>query len=102
MRTAIAIACAILPLGCRQLLSSDTYHFDGVETPDSGYDAGMADRSSGGAEASDGDANACKLSAPPERNTTRDLGGTVELVYVMNNIDLGDVPGKDGVPGYRR
>jgi hypothetical protein len=101
MRTAIAIASAILPLGCRQLLSSDSYHFDGIEGPDSGVDATVDDHANG-PEASDGDANACKLSVPPERHLFTEAPGAVELVFVMRTIDLGDVPGMDGVPGFRK
>jgi hypothetical protein len=100
MRKALAIACAILPLGCRQLLSSDSYHFDATETPDAGLDA-AADRSTSG-DATDADANACKLLVPPGPSMTDEAFGTVELVFAMRTIDLGDVPGQDGVPGFQR
>jgi hypothetical protein len=100
MQKALAIACAILPLGCRQLLSSDSYHFDETEPADAGLDAPVADRSTADAP-HDADANACNLLVPPARNMTSEAGGAVELTYVMRTVDLGDVPGTDGEPGYR-
>jgi hypothetical protein len=100
MQKALAIACAILPLGCRQLLSSDSYRFDGTEISDAGLDTTTSDQSS--ADAPDGDANGCKPLVPPARSMTRDAGGAVDLTFVMRSVDLGDVPGADGTPGFRR
>jgi hypothetical protein len=95
MRRALAIACAVFPLSCRQLLSSDSYHFG----PEPGADA-SEDQMSGGDAPSD--APGCTLSVPPASTAMGETGGTLELVFVMRTIDLGDVPGADGVPGYQK
>jgi hypothetical protein len=103
MRKALAIACAILPLGCRQLLSSDSYRFDGTETTGTGGSTGV-DASADGAshDASGSDATACRPLVPPASNLMTEVGGTVDLTFAMRTVDLGDVPGTDGVPGFRR
>jgi hypothetical protein len=95
MRRALAIACAVLPLGCRQLLSSDSYHFEST-SPEPSADA--SDERASGTDASD--ATTCKLAVPPEKTLMTETGGAVDLVFVMRKIDLGDVRGTDGVPGY--
>jgi hypothetical protein len=99
---ALVIACAILPLGCRQLLSSDSYQF--TEGNDSGSeDAGATEDSGnqGGAVEAGGDGGpGCKLAGPLERKITMEVGGTTELVFVTRNMDVGETTGDDGIPRY--
>src|SRR5882672_2180422 len=97
MRRALVIACAILPLGCRQLLSSDSYQF--IESVDaSSGDTGTGVQEAGAEEA--GDDGGCKLARPLEHKFVSDLGGTNALVFVTHNIDIGETTGNDGTPGY--
>jgi hypothetical protein len=99
MRRALAIACAIFPLGCRQLLSSDSYQFnagDGSSSPDT--DTGVQEGGSG--ETGDDGAPGCKLARPLERKFANEVGGTNELVFVTRNMDVGETTGNDGIPRY--
>ncbi len=90
MRRTIAIACAILLLGCSQLLSSDSYRF--VEsTSDSGADSSL-----------DGGGAACQLARPPAPVVTQETGGNVELIFAIRTINIGETTGIDGVPEYRK
>jgi hypothetical protein len=100
MWRALAIACAMLPLGCRQLLSSDSYQF--VATgEDSGAGGGAAQTAEGGtnSDASE-DGSVCKLARPLERTLTAEVGGTTELVFVTRVMDVGETTGDDGVPRF--
>src|SRR5438552_18633538 len=99
MWRALATLSVVLTAGCRQLLSSDSYRF-GSDMPGPEVDASVDDQSS--PDDSDGDTRGCKLAVPPGRNITGEVGGNVEIVFAMRTIDLGDVTGADGVPGYRK
>src|SRR6266542_448626 len=92
MRRAIAIASAISLLGCRQLLSSDSYHFVEVRA-DSGADSSV-DASEGGA--------ACQLAGPLPPVATQETGGNIELLFAVRTVDIGEMTGSDGVPEYRK
>ncbi len=96
MWRALAIACAILPFGCRQLLSSDSYQFTGGEDA-SGTDTGASEQEAG---TGDDGAPGCKLARPPERKFVTELGGTTDLVYVTRNMEIGETTGDDNVPRF--
>jgi len=105
MWRALAIACAILPLGCRQLLSSDSYQFPIGEGSDGaggggGGGGGAVVEEAGVIDAGDDGAPGCKLARPLDRKITTEVGGTSELVFVTHNMDVGEATDTDGIPRY--
>src|SRR3954454_22413499 len=102
MRLALAIACAIFPLGCRQLLSSDSYQFatggDSDGAGGSGGDSVVEDARA--TEAGDDGAPGCKLARPLDRTITAEVPGNNELVFVSHNMDVTETTDTDGIPRY--
>jgi hypothetical protein len=98
MRRALAIAYAIFPLGCRQLLSSDSYKF--VDGDDAGSGGGSVIEEGGTIEAGDDGSPGCKLAHPLERKLTAEVGGKTELVFVTHKMDVGESSDGDGSPRY--
>jgi hypothetical protein len=96
MWRAFAIACALLPLGCRQLLSSDSYQF---VAQDSGAGSSVTTTEEGGLDAGE-DGSVCKLAHPPENKLTTEVFGTTELVFVTRVMDVGETTGDDGMPRF--